>query len=167
MKKIVTVLRYFLISPECLVSVAGLALFEFWPSCFVWLSGRIGQQAELLKYFGLLPAALVVYNLQAVKNILFPSSDKKTILQCWDRYWDLKCGSMVGLVCGTIFAMAGFFALLFNWKQPEAHQSALLITSVIGAATVSATLYFTHIKIEELFRQALKGDEGAGAGVNP
>lgn len=152
MKRILTILRYFFVSPEFLMSVAGLTLFTFWPNWFVWLSERIGRQAELLKYFGLLPAALVVYDSQAVKNILLPASDKQTVLQGWGRYWDLKCGGVVGLIYGIIFAVAGFSALLFDWKTPAAHQSALLITSVCGALCVSATLYFTHIKIEELFR---------------
>jgi hypothetical protein len=153
MKRIAIILRFFAISPEFLVSVTGLALFNFWPNWFLWLTERIGQQSELLKYFGLLPAALVVYDSQIVKNILFPDSDKRAILQGWGRYWDLKCGGVVGLVYGIIFAIAGFSALLFDWKKPAAHYAALLITSVLGALTVSASLYFTHIKIEELFRQ--------------
>lgn len=153
MKRFVTILRYFFVSPEFLVAVVGMALFTFCPNWFVWLSERIGRQAELLKYFGLLPAACVVYDSQAVKNILFPASDKQTVLQGWNRYWDLKCGGVVGLVYGIMFAVAGFAALLCDWKTPAALQSALLITSVCGALCVSATLYFTHIKIEELFRQ--------------
>ena len=152
MKRVLTILRYYFISPEFLVAVVGMALFTLWPNWFIWLSERIGRQAELLKYFGLLPAALVVYDAQAVKNILFPASDKQTVLQGWNRYWDLKCGGVVGLVYGIMFAAAGFAALLCDWKSPAAHQSALLITSVCGALCVSATLYFTHIKIEELFR---------------
>jgi hypothetical protein len=153
MKRIATILRFFAISPEFLVSVTGLALLNFWPNWFLWLGERIGQQAELLKYFGLLPAALVVYDSQIVKNILLPESDKRAVLQGWSRYWDLKCGGVVGLVYGIMFAMAGFSALLFDWRKPAAHYAALLITSVVGALTVSASFYLTHIKIEELFRQ--------------
>ena len=156
MKKSISILRFFFISPEFLVVVIGLAMFTFLPDWFVWLSERIGRQAELLKYFGLLPAALLVYDSQAVKDILFPTSDKESVLQGWSRYWDLKCGGVVGLFYGLIFSIAGFAALLFDWKIPEAEASALLITSISGSLCVSISLYFTHIKIEELFRHQKK-----------
>jgi len=46
--------------------------------------------------------------------------------------------------------------MLFDWKNPAAHQSAMLIASVAGAVTVSASLYFANIKVEELFREHWK-----------
>ena len=153
MKGVVAILRSFFISPEFLVSVVGLALCVFCPSWFVWLSDRVGHQAELLKYAGLLPAGLAAYDLKVAKGVLLPDADKRTVLQGWPRYWEMKCGVVVGLLYGAIFAVAGIIALLFDWKSPATHQSALLITSVAGALTVSVTLFFAQLKVEELFRQ--------------
>ncbi len=155
MKRILTTLRYVFVSPEFLIMVAGLAAFAFCPSWLLWLSGRIGHQAELLKYFGLLPAGLVVYDTTIVKSVLFPGADKNTILQRWQLYGDLKCGGVVALLYGVAFAVAGIAALLFDWQSPAPSQSALLITSVVGALTVSATLYFAHIRMEEVFRASV------------
>jgi hypothetical protein len=57
------------------------------------------------------------------------------------------------LAYAGIFAVLGVSCLFFDWKAPEPYQSAFLLTSVVGAITVSATLYLAHIKIEELFRK--------------
>lgn len=153
MKGIVPILRSCFISPEFVISAAGLALCVLFPDWFVWLSERIGGQSDVLKYAWLLPAGLVAYDLKVAKSILLPDSDKQTVLQGWARYWELKCGVAVGLFYGVIFALAGIVTMMFDWKTPAAYQSALLATSVVGAGTVSATLYFANIKVEELFRQ--------------
>lgn len=154
MKHVLTILRYAFVSLECLVSVAGLVIYIFCPGAFIWLSERIGQQAELLKWFGLLPVGLVVYDSTLLKAMLFPDGDKHGVLQSWKLYWNLKCGCVVGLCYGIVFAVTGITALLFDWKSPAAYQSAVLVTSVAGALTVSGTLFFSHIKVEELFRQS-------------
>ena len=146
-------MRYVFVSPELLVCVSGLALFVFLPEQFVWLSERIGTQAELLKYFGLLPVGLFVYDSTVAKGILMPDSDKRGYFQKWEDYEDFKSGCMVALCYAGFFGATGVACLLFDWKTPLALQSAFLLTSIVGALTVSATLYFAHIKIEELFRQ--------------
>jgi Na+-transporting NADH:ubiquinone oxidoreductase subunit NqrB len=133
--------------------VAALATFVYCPGWFFWLSDRIGHQAELLKYLGLLPTGLMVYDSTIVKSILLPEADKSTILQSWQLYGNLKCGTVVALLYGIAFVVAGMAALLFNWQRPAPSQSALLITSIVGALTVSGTLYFAQIRIEELFRE--------------
>lgn len=153
MKTLISILRYVLVSLEFLVCVAGAAAWFFFPSSLGWLSERIGSQAELLKYFGLLPVGLVVYDTTVVKNILMPESDKRNALQNWELYLDFKLGCIVGLAYAGIFAVLGVSCLFFDWKAPQPYQSAFLLTSVVGAITVSATLYFAHIKIEELFRK--------------
>ena len=156
MKGITAILRSFFISPEFLISVAGLVLCVMWPSWFVWLSERIGRQVELLKYAWLLPAGLVAYDLKVAKGILLPDADKRTVLQGWAHYWELKYAVVAGLLHGAIFAVAGIVTMLCDWKNPAAHQSAVLVTSVSGAVTVSATLFFANIKVEELFREHWK-----------
>ncbi len=156
MKGIPTILRSVFIAPEFLVAVAGLALSVAFPSGFLWLSERIGQQSDLLKYAGLLPAGLVAYDLKVARSILLPDADKRTVLQGWSRYWDVKCAISVGLLYGVAFAVAGLFTMLFDWKTPASHQSAVLLTSVSGALTVSATLFYANIRMEELFREHWK-----------
>jgi hypothetical protein len=153
MKRIVTILRAFLISPELFVSVLGVILLIVCPHWFAFLSGRIGSQAELLKYLGLLPAALVAFDLRFGKSVVLPDADKQTMLQNWPRYAELRCSVMIGVLYGFIFAVAGIAALLFDWRSPAAYQSAVLVTSLAGALTVSATLFYAHVKIEELFRE--------------
>ena len=153
MKYLLSTLRYIFVSPECLVCVAGTAACIFFPSGFARLSNRIGGQAELLKYFGLLPVGLLVYNTNAVKSILMPEADKLNALQSWELYPDFKLGCVIGLAYAIGFTGAGIACLLFDWKMPQAYQSAFLLTSITGALTVSATLYFAHIRIEELFRR--------------
>ena len=153
MKRCGAILRSVFVGPEFLIVIAGAALLVFFPNPFIWLSERIGNQAELLKYFGLLPAGLVVYDATVAKNILLPDGDKQQIFQSWELHWEFKCAVVVGLVYSFCFAIAGIVALLFDWQTPEAHQSALLATSVAGGLMVSVTLFFAHIRIEELFRQ--------------
>jgi hypothetical protein len=152
MKRLWTIFRTAVISLECLILLGGWAVFVFWPAWLVWLSGAIGQQAEVLKYGGLLPAGLVVYDSKVLKAMLLPKADKGAILQGWGRYWDLKCSGTVGLVYGVVFALGGVASLLFDWKTPSAYQSGLLVTSVAGALATSATLYFASIRVEEMFR---------------
>ena len=156
MKGISTILRSVFISPEFLVAVAGLGLIQAFPSGFLWLSERISQQSDLLKYAGLLPAGLVAYDLKVARGILLPDADKRTVLQGWTRYWDVKCSVSVGLLYGATFAIAGLFTMLFDWKIPAPHQSAVLLTTVAGALTVSATLFCANIRMEELFREHWK-----------
>ena len=153
MKSLLSILRYVFVSLEFLACVAGTAACFFFPAAFGWLSERIGNQAELLKYFGLLPVGLVVYDTTVVKNILMPEADKKNVLQAWDLYFDFKLGCIVGLAYAGVFSVTGVCCLFFDWKVAEPYQSSFLLTSVVGAITVSATLYFSHIKIEELFRK--------------
>ncbi|MEJ7745481.1 MAG: hypothetical protein WKF61_01760 [Luteimonas sp.] len=128
-------------------------MYVFLSDQLVWLSGRIGGQADLLKYFGLLPFGLVVYDSKVVKSILIPDGDKLNLFQQWDLYGDFKLGCIVGLIYAVLFAVVGIACFFFDWKVPSAHQSALLLTSMTGALTVSATLYFAHLKIEEMFRR--------------
>lgn len=153
MRRLLTILRYVFVSPELLVCVSGLAFFVFLPGQFVWLSERIGTQAELLKYFGLLPVGLFVYDSAVAKSILLSDSDKRGYFQKWEDYEDFKSGCMVALCYAVLFGITGVACFFFDWKRPSAHQSAFLLTSIAGALTVSATLYFAHIKIEEIFRQ--------------
>ena len=153
MKRLLSILRYVFVSLEFLVCAAGIALYVFLPGQFIWISERIGSQAELLKYFGLLPIGLVVYDSTVSKNILMPDADKRNAFQRWELYGDFKCGCIVGLGYAVLFGFAGIGCFFFDWKSPAAHQAALLLTSITGALTVSATLYFAHIKVEELFRQ--------------
>jgi hypothetical protein len=153
MKRCGAILRSVFAGPEFLIMVVGVALLMFWPNPLTWLSGRIGSQAELLKYVGLLPAGLVVYDATLAKSMLLPEADKQRILQSWELHWEFKCAVVVGLVYGFFFAIAGCAALLFDWKTPAAHQSAFLITSLAGGLAVSVTMYFAQIRIEELFRQ--------------
>ncbi len=153
MKSLLSTLRYIFVSPECLVCAVGAASCVFFQSELASLSGRIGSQAELLKYLGLFPIPLIVYDTTVVKNILMPEADKSNALQKWELYLDFKLGCIVGLVYAALFVIVGIFCLFLDWKVPKAYQSAFLLTSVVGAATVSATLYFANIKIEELFRQ--------------
>jgi hypothetical protein len=153
MRSLFSILRYVFVSLEILVCVIGTAACLSFPATFAWLSDRIGSQAELLKYFGLLPVGMMIYDTTVVKQILMPETDKRHVLQNWELYFDFKLGCIVGLAYAGVFVVMGFSCLLFDWKVPEPYQSALLLTSVVGAMTVSATLYFAHIKIEELFRK--------------
>lgn len=156
MKGIVAILRAFLISPEFVVSLGGVMLGVLFPDWFDWLSERIGRQSDVLKYAGLLPAGLVAYSLKVSKSILFPDADKRAVLQGWARYWELKCGIVVGMIYSLVFAVAGIVTLLFDWKNPAAYQSAVLLTSVAGAMTVAGSLFQANIRIEELFREHWK-----------
>jgi hypothetical protein len=146
MKRCGAILRCVFVAPEFLIVLCGASLLVFFPAPFTWLTGRIGGQAELLKYFGLLPAGLVVYDSTLAKSILLPDADKRRVLQSWELHWEFKCAVVVGLVYGFCFA-------LFDWKTAAAHQSALLVTSAAGGLAVSVTLFFAHIRVEELFRQ--------------
>jgi len=153
MRGLLAILRYAFISPEFLVCLSGIAVYNFFPGQLVWLSGRIGDKAELLKYLGLLPFGLVAYDSNVIRDILMPHSDKKIIFQKWEFYADIKWGCIVALLYAVLFGVVGCACLLFDWKAAVAYQSGFLLTSIVGALTVSASLYFTHIKIEELFRQ--------------
>lgn len=156
MKGIGVILRSFFISPEFLVIVAGLMLSALFPNRFLWLSERIGSHSDLLKYSGLLPAGLVAYSLKVARSILLPDADKRTVLQGWPRYWEVKCGVGIGMVYSVAFALAGIVTMLFDWKNPMPFQSAVLLTSVTGAVTVSASLFYANIRVEELFREHWK-----------
>ncbi len=153
MKGIVAITRSFFISLEFVVSIAGAMLCLMVPDWFLWLSERIGQQSDVLKYAGLLPAGLVAYSLKASKSILFPDGDKRFVLQGWSRYWEVKLGVSVGMVYSISFALAGVGTLLFDWKNPAAFQSAVLVTSVAGALAVSGSLFYASVRIEELLRE--------------
>jgi hypothetical protein len=153
MTRAMTVFRYVFVSPEFLVIVAGLAFCVLFPTQSVWVSARIGAQSDLLKYFGLLPIGLVVYDSTVVKSALMPDADKRSSFQKWEHYYDFKLGCIVALVYAVIFGITGIACFFFDWNTSMAHQSAFLLTSIVGALTVSATLYFAHIRIEELFRQ--------------
>lgn len=153
MKQVKTILRAILISPELLVTVIGAGLCYFWPEWFIWLSRRIGQEAELLKYIGLLPAGLVAYDLTITKDVLLPAADKRNILQGWPRYHEFKATVFSGIFYACIFAVGGIAALLFDWKAPAPYQSAVLVIALAGSLTVAATLFNAHIKMEEVFRE--------------
>lgn len=153
MRWLLAILRYAFVSPEFLVCLSGLVLYVFFPEPLIWLSRRISDQSELLKYLGLLPIGLFVYDTTVVKTILMPDGDKKSIFQSWGYYSDIKLACIIGLLYAVLFGIVGVSCLLFDWKAAAAYQSACLLTSIAGALMVSATLYFAHIKIEELFRQ--------------
>jgi hypothetical protein len=149
------ILRPVFVSLECLVCIAGIAAYHYFPHYFAWLTERIGQEADLLRYFGLLPLVLVPYDSARLRAILLPAADKRAILQHWERYGQFRYTCIIGFIYGIVFAAAGIISLLLSWKIAAACQSALLATSLTGALTVAGTLFFASIKIEELFRQAL------------
>lgn len=153
MKHILAIFRSVFVSFEFLVCVAGLSIYGLLPEQFMWLGIKISEQAELMKYFGFLPIGLVVYDLKIVKSILMPDSDKRNAFQRWEHYGDFKLGCFVGLFYAVFFAIGGIVSFFFDWKTPNSHSAALLITSMVGALTVAASLYCAHIKIEVLFRQ--------------
>ncbi|HOY57897.1 MAG TPA: hypothetical protein PK640_07145 [Verrucomicrobiota bacterium] len=152
----VSIIRSFFVSLEFVVSISGVLLCFLFPEWFLSLSQRVGQQSDVLKYAGLFPAGLVAYSLRASRSILFPDGDKHSILQGWSGYWELKCSVVAGIVYSLAFALAGVGTLLFDWKNPAAYQSAVLLTAVVGALTVSGTLFQANIRIEELFREHSK-----------
>jgi len=156
MKGVTVILRSVVVSLELLVCVAGVGMCVAFPGWFYWLSERIGQQADVLKYAGLLPAGLVAYDLKVARSILLPDADKRTILQAWPRYWEFKCVVVAGLVYGVLFGVVGLATMLFDWKSPEAYQSAALLTAVAGAVTVAASLFHGNLRVEELFREHWK-----------
>lgn len=156
MKRVTVILRSVVVSVEFLVVMAGVAAGAMLPNEFHWLSERIGQQADVLKYAGLLPAGLVAYDLKVVRSILLPDADKRTILQAWPRYREFKCVVVVGVVYGVLFGVVGLATMLFDWKSPEAYQSAALLTAVAGAVTVAASLFHGNVRVEELFREHWK-----------
>ncbi len=117
MKTLLSILRYVLVSLEFFVCVAGAAAWLFFPSGLGWLSERVGSQAELLKYFGLLPVGLVVYDTTVVKNILMPEADKRNALQSWELYFDFKLGCIIGLAYAAIFTVAGVSCLFFRLES--------------------------------------------------
>ncbi len=156
MKGIGAIVRSFVISLEFVVSIGGVMWFLLFPDWFLWLSQRVGQQSDVLKYMGLLPAGLVAYSLKVSKSVLFPGGDKRSILQGWPRYWELKCGVSVGMIYSLVFSLAGGGTLLFDWRNPAAYQSAVLLTSVAGAMTVAGSLFHANMRIEELFREHSK-----------
>ena len=160
MKDISAIFRLVFISPECLIIVGGLAMVYAFPQECIWLSQRIGQQPEVLKYSWLLPAGLFGYDVKIVKSIVFPDADKNTLLQKWERYGELKYATMVGLVYGFGFSVAGVVAMLLDWKAPGAHHSATLLVAVIGALVVSITFFLAQIRIEELFREHMGRKSG-------
>jgi len=156
MRQLITILRGIFISPELLIIAVGYFLACAKPEWLVSLSSRIGQQAELLKYAGLLPAGLIAYDLARAKEILFPSADKRNIFQSWPQYSEFKGTIFSAMFYALAFAVGGVAAMLFDWKAPAAYQSAVLTTALVGSLTVAASLFNAHIKIEETFRENKK-----------
>lgn len=153
MKLIAATFRFIFLSFEFLICVAGVGITVFAPDQLTWLTNKIGEQTELLKYFGFLPAGLVYYDSTLLKSILMPDADKQNTFQKFEYFGDFQIGCWVGLIYGVLFAIGGITCFLFDWKTPNPYPAAFLFTSILGALTVTASLFFAHIKIEVLFRQ--------------
>ncbi|MEK6760196.1 MAG: hypothetical protein AABY51_10535 [Deltaproteobacteria bacterium] len=139
------------ISSEFLVLLIGVFLFTQ-QELIGFLSSKISDNSELLKYVALLPATLVVYVFKESKTLLFPKDDEKKVLQGWQDYWKLKIRFNIGLLYSITFAFIGVTALIFGFKINEPVGFTLVLISVAGGLIVVAHIYFAIIKLSEIFR---------------
>src|SRR5690348_8627313 len=107
MKMMLSCLRYVFISCEFLACLLGIFVYTYWPSQLAWVSQHIGSQADVLKYFAILPIGLAVYDSKCVKDILSPKVDIRNFLQKWNLYLEFKIGCIIGLLYAILFCLLG------------------------------------------------------------
>ena len=146
-----------IISPECLVLLIGWGIWEYAREQLNSVAAALPSNGEMIRYLALLPVGLFVWLLKEGKDILFPgdSEENKRLVQ-WPDYWRLKLTFGVAVIYGFLFAVASVLVWVLGWKVNEARGFGLLTLSLVGALTVSGTVYFAKIKEKEILMKFLE-----------
>jgi hypothetical protein len=133
--------------------VAGVACLWWLPSTFENIAHRIATNGEMLRYLGLLAAALLTYDVKVAKSILLPEDDDRNLLQKWDRFGDLKICVWVGMIYDLLFAGLGLIDSLFDWTKPTAFHAVALCVAIAGGIITSGTLILAEIDLRIMLRK--------------
>jgi hypothetical protein len=140
MKRVIDIVRTFVISPEFLFVAIISLLVYIKPTIFAKLASMVNTADEPIKFLALVPISITVYLMSKKDELLFPEQHSSyKILQSWpdyqmllDRYWiAITWGIICSLPCLAIWIFSGdltnyiIFSLFF----------CSIITSVITALT--------------------------------
>ena len=153
MKPFGAFLRCLFISPELLVIIAGAACIQWLPGPFEHIAHRIATNGDILRYLGLLAAALVAYDVTVAKSILLPEDDNRNVLQNWDRFPDLKMCVWGGLIYALLFAAIGVIASLLDWAKPTPFHAVSLCVAIVGGLVTAGTFLLAQFNLAILLRK--------------
>lgn len=143
----------FIVSGEFLALIIGAVLSFIWPEPLTYLASKLNTSDKVIEYVALLPTALLVWNLNECRKLLFPEEDKQRILQKWPDYWRLKARFHVALIYTFIFSMLGIGSWMLGVSLNDPISLAMLLSAVFGALVVAASVYLAKIRMDEIFAE--------------
>ena len=149
MKKFLHLIKVIFISPEFLFIICTIFLAEIFPDFFIFLSLKIQEKDEILKYLLLLPPTLALACYKFGKEIWLPN-EKSKLLYSWPDFYALKQAIVIGLVFVTLSSIIAILTWIFlTYLNP--FTSGLIISLVLGVSGITTiTMYLASIKINEI-----------------
>ncbi len=151
MKRLIDLLRTFIISFEFVILIVGMGLifFDLIPAANVAFLSSASD--EKIKWMALLPVALLGLIFKDCSKLLFPEKDKKEIITGWSNYWQLRNLADVTMGYGIIFAVSGSLSWILDLSSNRARLVVLLSTSVIGSGVTYCTFHRAMTTINVIF----------------
>lgn len=157
MKPLLESLRFFVLSIEMLIVLAGFFAERHYSDAILQLVSSSKIPDEQLKYIAAVPGALCAWTFLSGRKLLFPEKDNANVLQDWPDFWKLKAGFHAALAWSVIFAVISIVAWSSDWKQPSAIAWITLLVSIVGAAVCFFSVYNAQTTAEVAVTQFKKG----------
>jgi len=152
-RKILDIVRLFLISPEFFVLVLFWDLFSLYPKPMILLGSEIVREGSMVQYIALLPVALLTMAYSLSKDALRPlDGDKNRLLYEWPEYWRLKFRALAALFF-CLVASAGSIGLwVFKMLLAPSLLGVGFAAAVVLALVSTTSLYLGYLRLREILQ---------------
>lgn len=153
MRKLLDLIRLYVISTEALVLLLSYAMLVFYSKLMVLIGCEIVKEGSVLQYIALLPVALLGVAFGLSKDTLRPlEGDSNRILYEWPDYWRVKYRAFAALLFCIAASVGGFALWIFKTYVPPRVLGAGFIAAILLALVSTMSLYLGYLRIREILQ---------------
>lgn len=153
MKKIIEVLRIFIVSLEFLYVVCLICFAYYFPLFFERLGKVLLANSEMMKW---LPVAIISscgISFKLAWRLTKPLSESNRILYDWPDYWKLKYRRNIALVFSGLMALLATYLWIFSSNFTPFMLGFLFLISIGISTIVISCLVLASFTLTEIIEQ--------------
>jgi hypothetical protein len=152
-RKLVEILRVYIISPEMLVIALSFAAVLLYPEQVALWGMEVSREDSKLQYIALIPVALLGVAYTLSKDILKPLDGMTNrILYEWDNYWQLKYRTLAALFFCLSSAVSAIGLWVFKTRVPSELLGVGLTCTIMLALVSTVSLYLGYLRLREILQ---------------
>lgn len=135
-----------LVSPEILVVVIFLLIYEFIPKLFIFI-GAVIRENEPVKFLALTPVSMLGLMIHGRKELLFPEHEKTEFLLAWEGYYLILDRYWISIVfCGVcVIASVAVWSAGAALGEPDI--AAIFLCAIIVSLVTYITFHNATIRL--------------------